>query len=116
MSDTGLIDLLVPANVGAANIKLKIARPFDPRRAFHAIDLDVELLADALTSGLSLPLEMTVTAPSGKLTRNIFRRVVPSQISFTPQEGGQHLVRLREDAHNLWWGALVIEVAGEPAR
>lgn len=112
MSDTGLIDLIVPANIGAMNIKLKIARPFDPRRAFHAIDLDVELLADALTSGLCLPLEMTVTAPSGKLTRQVFDRVVPSQISFTPHEGGEHLVRLRETAHNAWFGVIVIEFAG----
>ncbi len=110
----GFVDDLVPAYIKKQNIKLSLARPFDPRRAFHAIDLNVELLAEAKTAGLVVPLELTITAPSAQnFHRHIYRRVVPVQVSFTPQEGGQHLVRLRETAHNSWWGSLVIEVAGE---
>lgn len=106
------IDELVPEYMGMQNIKLSLARPFDPRRVFHAIDLKVEMLAEAKTVGLVVPLELTITAPSKQnFNRHIYQRVVPVQVSFIPQEGGPHLVRLRETAHNSWWGALVIEVA-----
>lgn len=109
----GFLDDLVPDYIGKQNIKLTLARPLEPQRAFYAVDVDVELLAEALTSGLVVPLELTVTSPSRTLHRKIYRRVVPPQVSFTPQEGGKHLVRLRETAHNSWWGYIVVDVLGE---
>jgi hypothetical protein len=40
--------------------------------------------------------------------------VLPSALSFTPREGGRHLLRLGELAHNRWWGFLVVIVVGDP--
>ena len=38
---------------------------------------------------------------------------MPSTITFVPKEGGRHLIRLAEAAHNLWWGRLELDVAGD---
>jgi hypothetical protein len=114
MNGVGLVNELVPDFIGRQYIKLTLARPLDLRRAFHAIDINVALETAAQEAGLVLPLEMTVTSPSQSgFRRHVYQRVVPSQLSFTPQEGGQHLIRLREVAHNAWWGAIVVVVAGE---
>jgi hypothetical protein len=114
MASGGLLDVMLPDYVGApARIKL-VPADIEPARAFASVRLLVELQKEALTLGLALPLEMTVTAPSAvNFFRHIFRLTVPSEISFTPKEGGQHLVRLREVGHNKWHGELVIDVAGE---
>lgn len=66
--------------------------------------------------GVVLPLELTITGPSGKTTfqRRYFRRLVPTEITFRPTEGGTHLLRVAECFHNRWFGALVIDVAGDP--
>jgi hypothetical protein len=65
--------------------------------------------------GVVLPLEFTVTGPSGRATfqRRYFRTAVPSEITFRPREGGTHLLRIAELFHNRWWGKLVIDVAGD---
>lgn len=108
-----LLETMLPDYVGAARIKLTPA-DLTPPRAFSTIIIGVELLQEALTLGLSLPLEMTVTAPSATgFVRHIFRTTIPAELSFTPKEGGPHLVRLREVGHNKWHGELVLDVAGE---
>ena len=65
--------------------------------------------------GVVLPLEFTVTGPSGKATfqRRYYRRVRPVEVTFRPTEGGSHLIRIAELFHNRWWGALVVTVAGD---
>ena len=44
--------------------------------------------------------------------RRVVRRVLPSALAFTPREGGRHLVRVGELAHNRGWGSLLVRVAG----
>lgn len=113
-----LLDDLCPEYVGAASIKLAPVDVSTPR-AFTAVDLTVSIEPSALDAqrvGLSLPLELTVTAPSNSgFFRHVFRRSIPSTVSFIPKEGGEHLVRLREVGHNRWYGTLVVSVAGERA-
>lgn len=113
-----LIDELSPAYVGAQAIRL-VAADIKRPVAFNAVDLQVSIqptAKDALRVGLKLPLELTVTAPSPSgFFRHVYRSSIPSTITFTPKEGGEHLVRIREIGHNLWWGALVVDVAGERA-
>lgn len=117
------IDKLSPGYIGAKLLKLTLARLESPR-ALSPVDIKLEVDAAADTEkiatrfGLALPLEMTVTSPSSALrgdveVRQYFRRVVPSEFSFTPREGGEHLVRVRETAHNRIWGSLVVDVAGD---
>jgi hypothetical protein len=67
-------------------------------------------------NGIALPLVFTVAAPSSPtLLRRLIRRTAPSAISFTPREGGRHLVRLGELAHNQWWGTMLVFVTGDAA-
>lgn len=111
-------DELCPDDVGRRALRLQPAS-LDPARAFTAVDLSVSLdpvLGQvAAVVGLVLPLEMTVTAPSRSgFARHVFRRSLPPSVSFIPNEGGPHLVRLRELGHDRYWGACVVDVAGEP--
>jgi len=114
-------DELSPVYVRQPLIVLALVRPPDERRpALKPITLSVALdptakMPDGETFvasvGLALPLELTVTAPSPQnFVRKNFSRVVPSTITFTPREAGQHLVRLREIGHNRWFGSLVVTV------
>jgi hypothetical protein len=110
------IDEISPAYVGAQSIKLTFATT-DAPRAFNAVDINLAIqpgATKAVEVGLSLPLELTITSPSNtNFKRHIYRRTVPSTITFTPREGGAHLVRISEVGHNRWWGSLIVSVAGE---
>lgn len=66
--------------------------------------------------GVVLPLELTITGPSGRATfqRRFFRRLKPIEISFRPIEGGSTLIRVAELFHNRWFGKLVLDIAGTP--
>lgn len=112
------IDTLAPSTVRAQNITLALASQAAPT-AFRAIDVAVAPTGDALTSGLSLPLELSVTSPSSSRTGNViythvFRRAVPSIVTFMPKEGGTFIIRLRELQHMKWWGSLTLVVQGDP--
>ena len=112
------LDELCPDDVGRRAVRLELAR-LDPPKAFEAVDVSVSLdpvLGQvAAVVGLALPLELTITAPSRSgFVRHVYRRAVPSSVSFIPREGGPHLVRLRELGHNRYWGALTVDVIGEP--
>jgi hypothetical protein len=64
--------------------------------------------------GLALPLVFEVQGPSpSSYQQRYFLKHLPTQIIFTPREGGRHNVTLREVAHNRFWGSLAVQVAGE---
>lgn len=111
------LDELCPEEVGRRALRL-LPATLDPPRAFNAYDLEVgfdpTLGVEAERVGLVLPLELTITAPTRSgFVRHVYRRVVPGLITFVPKEGGLHLVRLSELGHNRYWGAYVVDVAGE---
>jgi hypothetical protein len=113
-----LLDELCPAFVGARSLLLQVT-DLAPARAFSPVQLSVAIdpiAVEAASAGLIPPIELTITAPSRSgFFRHVYRRAAPRLITFTPREGGEHLVRLREVGHNLVWGALVVSVAGERA-
>ena len=112
-----ILDDICPLYVGAGSRVVLAAATTEPPRAFQPFEVSVAIALEAATVGVRLPLEMTITAPTpGNFVRHIYRHSVPTRITFTPREGGPHLVRLREVGHNRWWGALAIDVAGEPAK
>ena len=80
-------------------------------QAFTAVVVAVDY-SRCLPESIMLPLEFTVTGPSG-VTRTVFRRFAPSELAFVPREGGSFLVRLSEQWHNLYWGSIVLEIAGD---
>jgi hypothetical protein len=95
--------------------------PADPQtipRAAALVAITVEPIGTAATVGLRLPLEVVITPPQSASRgtapeRRTFRRLVPSEITFRPREGGPHLVLVREVVGNLFWGALVVDVQGD---
>ncbi len=107
-------DDLCPSYVGDQRIRITLA-PWAPAPiALTPVVIAVDY-SRAAPQGLCFPLVFTVAAPSSPtLVRRLIRRVRPSALAFTPREGGRHLVRLGELAHNKWWGSLVILVAGDP--
>jgi hypothetical protein len=109
-----LLGELVPGYIGEELLTVELARPLDPRRAYSPIDVAITLAPSGVERGLALPIEIIVQAPSARyFERHLFRRSVPSSFSFTPKQGGRHLVRVQETGHNEWWGALVVDVAGD---
>lgn len=112
-----LLDELSPTYYGEDRIRLQLAESIETVRAFSAVVLAVDYSA-TLPAGIVLPLELTVTPPSGapNFLRRTFRRLAPSTLAFTPREGGRHLVRLAELFHNHWVGFLELDVEGDPVR
>lgn len=110
-----VVDEVSPAEYGEDRIVLALG-PLQTPRQFEAVTLTVDYSA-CEPEGIVLPLEMTVTSQSGAATfqRQVFERIVPSELAFVPREGGPHLVRLFERFHNRWFGAAQFDVIGERA-
>ncbi len=108
-----VVDDISPREYGEDRLTLALNEATADPQVNDAVILDVDY-ARALPEGVSLPLELTVTSPTGATTyqRQIFRRFQPDQLSFVPREGGSHLVRFAEQHHNRWFGSLVVEVTG----
>lgn len=110
-----VVDEVSPESYGEDRIALSLTPGQTPRQ-FEPVTISVDY-DGCLPEGIMLPLEMTVTAPSGAATfqRQVFERLSPSELAFVPREGGEHLVRLAERFHNRWFGALQITIIGERA-
>jgi hypothetical protein len=110
-------DVLNPPSLGEQRLTLSRVLPdgqstVPPARAFSPVDIQVDY-AGCLPEGVVLPLELVVVAPSpAGFVQRTYRRVKPTTVTFTPQEGGEHLVRLAEVGHGRWWGSIVIDVQG----
>jgi hypothetical protein len=100
--------------LGQPLLTLALADPDQVLRAFATVQLLVTPTGDALTRGLCPPVLFECLPPSG--ARRAFSRVVttrfPGFVTFTPQEGGVHLLVVREKWHNRWYGAIQLDVAG----
>lgn len=108
------ISNIAPDYIGANKLDLSLTDPTTPARAFSPVSVTVDYAA-CDPAGVVLPVELLITAPTVEhFVRKVYRRVSPSEIVFTPREGGTHHVLLREIAHNRWWGNLVIAVEGDP--
>lgn len=111
-----LVDDISPSYYGEDRLRLTLADPNQLLQAFRHIIIAVDY-AGALPEGILLPLEFTVTAPSGvNSRRTVFRRFAPPELAFSPREGGSHLLRLAEQFHNRWVGLLVLEIEGDRVR
>lgn len=110
-----LIDELSPREYGEQRFTLALSESTPTPQVFQPVILTVDYsLCDP--EGIVLPLQLVITGPSGAATQreHIFRRGAPAEITFTPLEGGSILVRLAEMFHNRWWGALELDVVGDP--
>lgn len=99
--------------VGAEALKLSLVDPLSPLRANVPIDLAVDY-SGAGEEGVTLPLEQLVVGPSPEsFRRHVHRRQTPSIITFTPPQGGRHIVTLRQIGGDKLFGKLAVEVEGE---
>ena len=108
-----VVDEISPRDMGEDRLDLALDVANLSPQVFEPVIVNVDY-SRCDPEGVVLPLEMTVTGPSGETKTRYFRRVAPTQISFRPDEGGSTLVRLAECFHNRWFGKLVIDVAGDP--
>ena len=119
-----LLDEVSPITVQSERISITKTEPLSVR-AFDDVALAVdysrcfESYTDAENEypggGVVLPLELRITGPNGTRTR-IFSLFAPNELFFRPDEGGTWVVTLRETAHNLYWGTITVEVAGDAIR
>ncbi len=110
-----VVDEISPRYYGEDRIVLALHEDTASPIVFSPVIVTIDYSA-CLPQGIVRPLEFTLTGPSGAATfqRRYFRRFTPTEITFRPTEGGTHLVRIAELFHNRWFGALVIDVAGDP--
>jgi len=107
------IDEIAPRYYGEDRFRLTLSQPNQLLAAFVPVLVSVDY-SRALPDGIMLPLEFAVTAPSDvNSTRKVYRRFAPTELAFTPREGGSYLVRIGELWHNMWWGRLVLEIPGD---
>lgn len=106
------IDRLSPATIGEDKIVCKL-----DSASLVLVGYTVQVSFDyskCLPEGASLPLEVIVQGPTeASYLAKMYRSLRPVQFSFIPSEVGEHLVLIREVAHNRWTGQLRIVVAGD---
>ena len=112
---SAIAEALSPATYGEDRIDLTLSPETPTPIALSPVIILVSY-ERAEPEGLCLPLELTITGPSGRatFTRRFFRRLKPAEISFRPTEGGPTLIRLAELFHNRYFGKLVLDIAGSP--
>lgn len=107
------IDEICPDFVGEALLKLSLIAGDPPPRTGEIVRLNVDYSA-TLSTGVVLPLVLSVTQPDGaKVRKYVYKRFAPSTVDFVPEASGVHLVRFGEAFHNLWFGYLEVDVAGD---
>ena len=106
-------DDISPSYIGENRITVTLGQPGVVPRAFQLLEILVDY-SKCDPEGVMLPLELTLTGPRGNIVdRRYWRKRPLTSTTIRAQEGGQHLVRVAEVAHDRWWGALLINVVGE---
>jgi hypothetical protein len=110
------IDELSPRTVREKKLDVQLAPNDTAPRARSPVTLLVSY-DRTLPAGVMLPILFEVQGPSASsYQRREFLKHKPTTVIFTPREGGRHHVTVREVGHNLWWGSLAFEVAGDELR
>lgn len=109
------VENISPDSIGKAMIELTLEDPDAPIRAHQPVLLNLNYLRADKVGGVVLPLEVIVSSgsSSSSFRRTTYRRIIPTTFTFTPVEGGPHLVRIRELFHNRWYGWIKLDVDGE---
>lgn len=104
--------LLNPEFVADDRIDMTLSDSVPRPAALRPVLVEVDYSRCA-PSGVSLPLILEVQGPGPQsYRRRVYRRRAPRLVLFTPAEGGDHVVVLREAAHNRWSGRLRFTVLG----
>jgi hypothetical protein len=110
---TSKIDEICPPDVGAEKIGLQLTEPDVKLLAHVPFQISIDY-SKALPVGVSLPIEVTIFGPEpGLVTRDVYKRALPSTLLLKPFSGGPHFILVREMFHNKWQGRLTVDVEGE---
>lgn len=110
------LDEISPRYYGEDRIRLTLTDPDQLLQVFRPVLITVDY-SRCLPEGTVLPLEFSVIGPGNvQIERHVSTRFAPSSLVFVPKEGGSFLVRLGEMWHNLYWGKLVLDIAGDRLR
>jgi hypothetical protein len=107
------LDELSPAYIGEDRIKLSLDPATDPA----VVGRPTVILVDYSScdpEGTALPLDFIVQGPTAvSYFEHVYRRTRPDRIIFVPKAAGVHLVVLREQRHNRWFGRLQFSIVGD---
>lgn len=107
------IDDFSPAYIGEDKIVLSLDASTPTPKVFTSVQVAIDY-SSAEPEGVVLPLELIIQGPTeASFVEKTYRKFRPDSISFKPIAAGEHLVLLREVAHNRWVGRLRIEVVGD---
>jgi hypothetical protein len=108
-----IAERVAPDEIGQKMIDVTLADADAMLLAHRPISLAISYARCAPT-GVMLPIVITVSSGSSQASyrRSVFARVAPDSYTFTPREGGPHVIRVAEAFHNRWWGALKVDVGG----
>jgi hypothetical protein len=110
------IDIISPTTLGEDKIKITLSPLSDPAFVESPITVDFDYSEADEEGGLRFPINVEVIPAFGDGTgyqREEFRRSRPSSFSFRAAGAGEHLILIKESAHNKWQGRLLIDVEGE---
>ena len=103
-----------PDEIGENRIRVFLEDDSLARIAHHPITLTIDYQR-CLPEGVVLPIYVQVTCgtSTASFRRTQFRRIAPTSYTFTPRDGGKHIVIVREAYHNRWCGSCRFDVVGE---
>lgn len=108
------IDDFSPSIIGSDRFTIALSSATLTPRVGEAVLFDIGYDAAGADGGVVLPLELIVQSPAvAGFMRKTFRRFKPVQVSYFPITAGEHLVRIAETGHNLFFGALAFTVLGD---
>lgn len=115
MSDQPFIEDFSPDTIGANRFKLSLDESTLTPSAGVAVIINVDYSAADAEGGVVLPLELIIQAPTvDGYRRRLLTRSKLDQVVVIPVSAGPHMVMVRETAHNLAFGAITFDVAGDP--
>jgi len=115
MSDRPFIEDFSPDTIGADRFKLSLDESTLTPTAGVGVIINVDYSAADAEGGVVLAARADLQAPTvDGYRRRLLTRAKLEQIVITPSRQASTLVMVRETAHNLAFGAITFDVAGDP--
>lgn len=109
------LEIISPPTIGEDRISVQLSTTTPSPTVGRPVTVDFDYTA-ADVVGVVLPLVASVQPPTPNgegYKQKIFSRARPLSYTFIPETAGEHLIVLRESAHNQWQGRLRLLVAGD---
>lgn len=110
------LDIISPPTIGEDRIGVQLSAGTSQPRVGTPVTVEFDYADADQDGGCVLPIVASVQPPTidGRgYKRKVFGRALPLSFTFVPETAGEHLVVVRESAHNRWQGRLVVVVVGD---